>query len=189
MGEVMLWLRDALPDDAIITNGAGNYTVWVHRFHQYKRYGTQLAPTAGSMGYGLPAAVAAKAVHPDRTVVCFAGDGCYLMHGQELATAMSYGLNIVVIVVNNNMYGTIRMHQERNYPGRVSGTDLTNPDFAAYARAFGAHGETVRRSEEFPAAFERALVAGKPAILELLIDPEAITPRESLSSIREKARD
>jgi acetolactate synthase-1/2/3 large subunit len=175
MGEVMLWLRDALPDDAIITNGAGNYTV--------------LAPTAGSMGYGLPAAVAAKAVHPDQTVVCFAGDGCYLMHGQELATAMSYGLNIVVIVVNNNMYGTIRMHQERNYPGRVSGTDLTNPDFAAYARAFGAHGETVRRSEEFPAAFERALVAGKPAILELLIDPEAITPRESLSSIREKARD
>ena len=189
MGEVMLWLRDALPDDAIITNGAGNYTVWVHRFHQYKRYGTQLAPTAGSMGYGLPAAVAAKAVHPDRTVVCFAGDGCYLMHGQELATAMSYGLNIVVIVVNNNMYGTIRMHQERNYPGRVSGTDLTNPDFAAYAKAFGAYGETVRRSEEFPAAFERALVAGKPAILELLIDPEAITPRESLSSIREKARD
>jgi acetolactate synthase-1/2/3 large subunit len=187
MGEVMTWLRKTLPEDAIVTNGAGNYAVWVHRFFQYKRYGTQLAPTAGSMGYGLPAAVAAKAIHLERTVVCFAGDGCYLMHGQELATAVQYGLNIVVIVVNNNMLGTIRMHQERHYPGRVSGTDLTNPDFAAYAKAFGAHGETVRRTEDFPAAFERALAAGKPAILELVIDPEAITPRESLSAIREKA--
>jgi acetolactate synthase-1/2/3 large subunit len=187
MGEVMLWLREALPEDAIVTNGAGNYAVWVHRFFQYKRYGTQLAPTAGSMGYGLPAAVAAKAVNPKRTVICFAGDGCYLMHGQELATAVQYGLNIIVIVVNNNMLGTIRMHQERTYPGRISGTDLANPDFAAYAKAFGAHGETVRRTEDFPAAFERALAAGKPAILELVIDPEAITPRESLSAIREKA--
>ena len=187
MGAVMQWFRGNLPDDAIVTNGAGNYTVWVHRFHQYRRYRTQLAPTAGSMGYGLPAAVAAKAAHPERTVVCFAGDGCYLMHGQELATAVHHGLNIIVIVVNNAMYGTIRMHQERHYPGRVSGTALSNPDFAAYARAFGAYGERVECAEDFPDAYARAATADRPAILELMLDPEAITPRESLSQIREKA--
>ena len=131
--------------------------------------------------------MAAKAVHPDRPVVCFAGDGCFLMHGQELATAVQYGLNIVVLVINNNMLGTIRMHQERHYPGRVSATDFVNPDFAAYARAFGAHGEVVERTEDFAAAFARAQAAGKPALLELRIDPEAITPTATLSGLREAA--
>ncbi len=187
MSRIVAWLCERLPPEAIVTNGAGNYTVWVHRFYQYRRYRTQLAPTAGSMGYGLPAAVAAKAVHPSRPVVCFAGDGCFLMHGQELATAVRHGLNIVVIVVNNAMYGTIRMHQERHYPERVSGTDLVNPDFAAYARAFGAHGEVVERTEDFAPAFEQALASGRPAVLELRVDPEALTPRATLSQVRATA--
>jgi acetolactate synthase-1/2/3 large subunit len=136
------------------------------------------------MGYGLPAAVAAKAVHPERQVVCFAGDGCFLMTGQELATAVQYDLPIVIIVVNNGMLGTIRMHQERKYPERVVATDLRNPDFAAYARAFGAHGEVVERTEDFAPAFQRALASGKPALLDLHVDPEALTPRTSLSTIR-----
>ncbi len=187
LSRIVAWLRDRLPPEAIITNGAGNYTVWVHRFYQFRRYRSQLAPTSGSMGYGLPAAIAAKAAHPDRPVVCFAGDGCFLMHGQELATAVKYGLGIVILVVNNAMYGTIRMHQEKEYPARVSGTDLVNPDFAAYAKAFGAQGEVVDRTEEFAPAFERALVAGKPALLELRVDPEALTPRASLSQIRAAA--
>lgn len=139
------------------------------------------------MGYGLPAAVAAKAVHPSRPVVCFAGDGCFLMHGQELATAVRHGLNIVVLVVNNAMYGTIRMHQERHYPERVSGTDLVNPDFAAYARAFGAHGEVIERTEDFAPAFEQALASGRPAVLELRVDPEALTPKATLSEVRAAA--
>ena len=188
MGEIMGWLRERLPDDAIVTNGAGNYTVWVHRFYQYRGFPTQLAPTSGSMGYGVPAAVAAKAVLPERTVVCFAGDGCFLMHGQELATAVQYGLKIIVLVVNNGMYGTIRMHQERNYPARVSGTELVNPDFAAYARAFGAHGEIVEETSAFMPAFERALAAEGPSLIELRIDPEAITPKASLSEIRQAAK-
>jgi acetolactate synthase-1/2/3 large subunit len=139
------------------------------------------------MGYGVPAAIAAKVVHPDRPVVGFAGDGCFLMTGQELATAMHHGLDPVLLVVNNGMYGTIRMHQEREYPGRVSGTDLTNPDFAAYARAFGAHAEVVTRTAEFRDAFVRALGAGRAAVLELRVDPEAITTRTSLSAIRARA--
>jgi acetolactate synthase-1/2/3 large subunit len=187
LSRVVAWLRERLPPEAIVTNGAGNYTVWVHRFYQYRRYRTQLAPTAGSMGYGLPAAVAAKAAHPGRPVVCFAGDGCFLMHGQELATAVRHGLNIVVLVVNNAMYGTIRMHQERQYPERVSGTDLVNPDFAAYARAFGAHGEVVERTEDFAPAFEQALASGRPALLELRVDPEALTPKATLSQVRAAA--
>lgn len=188
MGEIMGWLRERLPDDAVVTNGAGNYTVWVHRFYQYRGFPTQLAPTSGSMGYGVPAAVAAKAVLPERTVVCFAGDGCFLMHGQELATAVQYGLKIIVLVVNNGMYGTIRMHQERNYPARVSGTELINPDFAAYARAFGAHGEVVEETSAFMPAFERALAAEGPSLIELRIDPEAITPKATLSEIRQAAQ-
>ncbi|MGH8694653.1 MAG: thiamine pyrophosphate-dependent enzyme, partial [Burkholderiales bacterium] len=140
-----------------------------------------------AMGYGVPAAVAAKAVHPDRPVVCFAGDGCFLMTGQELATAAQYDLPIIVLVVNNGMYGTIRMHQEREYPGRVSGTGLRNPDFAAYARAFGGHGETVEETGQFAPAFERACASGKPALIELRIDPEAITPSATISALREKA--
>ena len=173
--------------DAIVTNGAGNFSAWVHRFWRWHDYPTQLAPTSGAMGYGVPAAVAAKAVHPDRTLICFAGDGDFLMSGQELATAMQYDLPIVILVVNNGMYGTIRMHQERHFPGRVVGTDLANPDFPAYARAFGAHGETVTETSEFPAALERALAAGTSALLELQIDPEAINPRTTLSRIRANA--
>ncbi|MDX1487910.1 MAG: thiamine pyrophosphate-binding protein, partial [Acidiferrobacterales bacterium] len=187
LAEVVFWLRQHLPADAIITNGAGNYTAWVHRFYQYRSFRSQLAPTSGSMGYGVPAAIAAKAEHPERTVVCFAGDGCFLMTGQELATAVQYRLNIIVLVVNNSMYGTIRMHQERHYPGRVIATDLVNPDFVALAKAYGAHGERVERTADFPAAFERALSANTPALLELRIDPEAITPRVSLSEIRGRA--
>ena len=187
MGEVMSWLRGALPEDAMICNGAGNYTTWVHRYHRYRQFGTQLAPTSGSMGYGTPAAVAAKRLHPDRCVIAFAGDGCFLMNGQEFATAVKYGLAIIVIVVNNAMYGTIRAHQEREYPTRVSATDLTNPDFAALARAYGGHGETVETTADFRPAFERAQASGKPAIIEIRLDPEAISPVKTLSQIRESA--
>lgn len=187
MAQVVAHLRRVLPADAILTNGAGNYAQWLHRFYQYRRYRTQLAPTSGAMGYGVPAAVAAKIVHPDRVVVSFNGDGCFLMNGQELATAVAERANVVFLVVNNRMYGTIRMHQERAYPGRVWGTDLVNPDFAAYARAFGAHGEAVARTEDFAPAFERALDAGTPALIELRLDPEALSPTASLSQVREKA--
>ena len=187
MGPIMAWLEAALPEDAILTNGAGNYATWVHRFHRFRNYATQGAPTSGSMGYGTPAAVAAKLVFPDRQVVAFAGDGCFLMNGQEFATAVQYDLPIVVVVVNNGIYGTIRMHQEREYPGRVSGTDLKNPDFAALARAYGGHGEVVDRTEDFAAAFERARDSGKPAIVEIRLDPEAITPARTLTQIRDKA--
>jgi acetolactate synthase-1/2/3 large subunit len=187
MGKVMELLRSVLPADAIMTNGAGNYATWLHRFHPFTRYGTQLAPTSGSMGYGLPAAVGAKRIQPERTVVCFAGDGCFMMHGQEFATAVQYGLPIIVILIDNGMYGTIRMHQERHYPARPSATSLKNPDFAAYARAFGGHGEHVETTEEFGPAFERARASGKPAILHCLIDPETITPATTLQKIREQA--
>ena len=184
MGEVMAHLRDRLPDDAVITNGAGNFSVWAHRFYEFRRFGTQLASCAGAMGYGVPAAVAAQLLHPERIVVCLAGDGDFLMSGNELATAVQYRAPIVVLVVNNGMLGTIRMHQERHFPGRTVGTDLVNPDFAAYARAFGAHGAVVERTADFPAAFEEALATGRPALLELRVDPEGITPRATLSQIR-----
>jgi len=184
MGEVMAWLRGRLPEDATITNGAGNFSVWAHRFYEFRRYGTQLAPQSGAMGYGVPAAIAAKLVHPERIVVCIAGDGDFSMTGQELVTAFQYGAPVVVLVVDNGMLGTIRMHQERHYPGRVSGTDLVNPDFAALGRAYGGHGELVERTEDFAAAFERALEADAPAVLHLVVDPEAITPRQTLSQIR-----
>jgi acetolactate synthase-1/2/3 large subunit len=184
----MQWLNDTLPRDAILTNGAGNYSGWVHRFYQYGPFRTQLAPTNGSMGYGVPAAVAAKIVAPERTVVAFAGDGCYMMNGQELATAVHYGAAIIIVVLNNGMYGTIRMHQEMHYPERVSGTELTNPDFAALARAYGAHGEVVERTEDFAAAFERARAAGKPALIEVRIDPEIITSRTTITTLRQRAR-
>ncbi len=186
-GEVIAWLSQNLPEDAIVTNGAGNFASWLHRHFKYKGWRTQLAPTSGSMGYSVPAAVAAKIAAPGRTVVAIAGDGEFLMNGQEFATAMQYGAAIIVLVVNNGMYGTIRMHQEREYPGRVSGTELSNPDFAAYARAFGGHGETVERSADFAPAFQRAAASGKPAILELRIDPEAITPSATLSGLRAAA--
>ncbi len=187
MWDVMQHLESVLPPDAILTNGAGNYATWVHRFHRYRGFRTQLAPTSGAMGYGVPAAISAKAVHPDRVVVAFAGDGCFLMTGQELATAVQYRLNVIFIVVNNNMYGTIRMHQEREFPGHVYGTALVNPDFAAYARAFGASGEVVSNTVEFAPAFERAMKAGRPALIEIRIDPEAISPNTTLRAIREAA--
>jgi len=186
-GEAVRYLRETLPPSAVITNGAGNFATWVHRFYRFRQFGTQLAPTSGSMGYGLPAAVAAARVDRERPVICFAGDGDFLMTGQEFATAVQYDLPLIVVLVDNGMYGTIRMHQEREYPRRVSNTALRNPDFAAYARAFGGHGERVERTEEFPAAFERARASGRPAILHCLTDPEAITPSRSLSAIRAQA--
>lgn len=188
MGPIMQWLEEHLPQDAILTNGAGNYATWLHRFHRFRRFATQAAPASGSMGYGLPAAVAAKALHPEREVVCFAGDGCFMMHGQEFATAIRYELPIITVLVNNGIYGTIRMHQEREYPGRVSGTGLTNPDFAAFAKAYGGHGEKVTRTEDFAAAYLRARESGKPSIIEVMLDPEAITPARSLSEIRAAAQ-
>ena len=187
MGEIAAWLNKTLPDDALICNGAGNYATWMHRYFQYRGYRNQLAPTSGSMGYGLPSAVAAKLVHPDRVVVSMNGDGCFMMHGQELATAMQYGANIIAIVINNGMLGTIRMHQEREYPGRTANTGLRNPDFAALARAYGANGETVTSTEQFQPAFERALAANLPTVIEIKIDPEAITPVTTLTAIREAA--
>ena len=184
----MSQIEGALAKDAIVTNGAGNYTVWVHRFHRHRRYVTQLAPISGSMGYGLPAAVAAARVMPDRQVVCFAGDGCFLMHGQELATAVQYNANLTVIVVNNGMYGTIRMHQERHYPGRVSTTDLVNPDFAALAQSYGCHGETVNKTDQFAGAWERACAHEGPSLIELQVDPELITPTQTIEDIRRAAQ-
>jgi acetolactate synthase-1/2/3 large subunit len=174
-GKVVAWLRDRLPKDAIVCNGAGNYAGWLHRHHRFHTFAAQLAPTSGSMGYGVPAAVLAKRQFPNRVVVAFAGDGCFLMNGQEFATAVQYGAAIVVIVIDNGQYGTIRMHQEREYPGRVIATQLQNPDFALYAKAFGGYGERVERTEEFAPAFERALASGKPAILHCLLDPRAIS--------------
>ncbi len=187
MTAVMGVLRERLDADAILTNGAGNFTVWAHRFYAFRRYRTQLAPISGAMGYGLPAAIAAKLLHPGRQVVCIAGDGDLLMSVQELATAVQAGAAIVVLVVDNGMYGTIRMHQERHYPGRVSGTDLDNPDFVALAESFGCHAERVERTEDAGAALERALAAGRPAVLHLPVDPEALTPRATLSEIRAAA--
>ncbi len=187
MGEIVQFLRRRLPEDFIAANGAGNYAIWHQRFLRFRQFGSQLAPTSGSMGFGVPAAIGAKRVSPHRTVVAFAGDGCFMMNGQEFATAVQYDLPVIVIVVDNGMYGTIRAHQEREYPGRVSGTQLKNPDFAAYARAFGGHGETVLKTEDFEPAFERAVASGKPAILHVKIDPDAISPSTTLTAIRDKA--
>jgi acetolactate synthase-1/2/3 large subunit len=187
LSAVMAALRERLPPEAILANGAGNFSVWAHRYYEFHRYPTQLGPRSGSMGYGVPAAIAAKAVHPDRPVVCLAGDGDFLMTGQELATAVQEELAAVFLVVNNAMYGTIRMHQERRYPGRIVGTDLHNPDFVAYARAFGAHGARVERSEEIGDALDEALGCGRPALIELRVDPQAITPRQTIDEIRAAA--
>ncbi len=185
--QVIAWLDENLPDDAIVTNGAGNYTIWIHRFFRYRQFRTQLAPQSGAMGYGVPSGVAAAIVHPDREVVSFSGDGCFLMNGQELATAAQYGLNVTFIVVNNGMYGTIRMHQERRFPKRVSGTDLVNPDFAALARSYGLQGEMVDKTEDFAGAYQRARDFNGPALIELRVDQEAITPAATISGIREAA--
>ncbi len=185
--QIVQWLDATLADDAIVTNGAGNYATWMHRLYRYRGFRTQLAPYVGAMGYGVPSAIAAKLVHPQRTVVSWNGDGCFQMNGQELGTAMQYNLAIVFVVIDNGMYGTIRMHQENHYPSRVSGTELVNPDFAALARAYGAHGETVVRTEEFAPAFTRALAAGKPALLHVKVDPQALTMNASLDALRAQA--
>ncbi|NKB22593.1 MAG: thiamine pyrophosphate-binding protein [Alphaproteobacteria bacterium] len=185
LGAIIQWLGERLPDDAIVANGAGNFSNWVHRFYPYRSYPTELAPQSGSMGYGVPAAVAAKTVHPDRIVVSFSGDGDFLMCGQEIATARQYNLGIVFVVVNNGTYGTIRMHQEKFYPGRVSGTDLVNPDFAALGKAYGLTGEVVDSTEQFAPAFERALESGGPAMIEVRVEQDQISPRATLSGLRE----
>jgi acetolactate synthase-1/2/3 large subunit len=191
MHEVMTYLNAKLPPDSILTNGAGNYATWLHRYYRYRDFKTQLAPTSGAMGYGAPAAVAAKITDPKRAVVSFSGDGCFMMNGQELATAVQYNAGVIFIVVNNGMYGTIRMHQEKTYPARVHGTELVNPDFAALARAYGAMGEIVEETAQFASAFDKAMAhtqSGKgPALLELRIDPQAITPTATLDSLRKAA--
>ncbi|MGF6872495.1 thiamine pyrophosphate-binding protein [Paraburkholderia sp. MM5477-R1] len=188
MGEVIQQLRAHLPDDAILTNGAGNYATWLHRHFSYRHFRSQLAPTSGAMGYGVPAALAAKSLYPQRAVVALAGDGCFMMAAQELATAMQYDLRVLFIVVNNSQFGTIRMHQERHYPHRVHGTGLTNPDFAAFARSFGAHGETVERTGDFLPALQRAIESQLPAVIEIRMPQEASTPAATLEMIREQGR-
>jgi acetolactate synthase I/II/III large subunit len=187
LGEVLVWLRENLPTDSFLTNGAGNFAAWIHRFYRFRKFATHVGPTSGSMGYGFPAAVAMKLLHPDRTVVCIAGDGDFLMTGQDFATAVQYNLPVVVVIADNGLYGTIRMHQERDYPGRVIATQLKNPDFVAYAMAFGGYGALVEKTADFPAAFAQALATGKPSIIHLKIDPDAITPGATLTGIREKS--
>jgi acetolactate synthase-1/2/3 large subunit len=187
LGEIIAGLRDTLPAETIICNGAGNFSIWVHRFWRYRHYASQLAPIAGSMGYGVPAAIAAKRLMPERTVIAFAGDGDFLMTGQELATAMQYELPIIIVIADNGMYGTIRMHQERHYPARVIGTELKNPDFAALARAYGAFGALVEKTADFTAAFDAALASGKPAVIHLKVNPQAITPATTIDAIRKAA--
>ena len=186
MADVMRTVSELLPESGIVTNGAGNFAAFVHRYFQYKGYRTCLAPTSGSMGYGLPAAIAAKLAHPTRAVVSVQGDGDFLMTGQELATAAQYGLPVVVIIANNGMYGTIRAHQEREYPRRIVGTTLVNPDFAAYARSFGADGYTIEATADFAPAFKAALASNKPSVIELKLDPEALSPRKTLTEVREQ---
>ncbi|MDR5821347.1 thiamine pyrophosphate-binding protein [Caballeronia sp. LZ043] len=188
LGEIMRQLAQTLPADAILTNGAGNYATWLHRHYSYRQFRSQVAPTSGAMGYGVPAAIAAKSLYPERTVIAFAGDGCFMMSSHELATAMQYELPVIFIVVNNGQYGTIRMHQERHYPNRVHGTGLTNPDFAAYARAFGAHGELVQTTSQFMPAFERAQRSGLPAVIEVRIPAEQSTPGATLEHIRQQGK-
>ena len=184
MGTVMAHLRERLPHEAILTTDAGNFSAWMHRHYVYRTFPSQIGPTSGAMGYGIPAAIAARHVYPHRPVVAFCGDGGALMTGQEIATAVHHGIDPVILVVNNSMYGTIRMHQERVYPDRVIGTDLTNPDFVTWARSFGAFAARVERTDDFPGAFDAASSAGRAAVIELRIDPELITTRATLAQIR-----
>ncbi len=186
LSEIFTWLAKTLPADAIVTNGAGNYAAWLHRYYLHRSFRTQLAPTSGAMGFGFPAAIAAKLTYPDRTVVGVAGDGCFLMAAADLATAVQYGANFPTLVIDNGSYGTIRMHQERDYPGRVSATDLRNPDFAAYARSFGAWGATVTKTEEFAAAFTEALRQNTPSLLHVKTSVEDILPGKRLSQMAAK---
>src|SRR3569833_2730814 len=184
LSEVVAYMAEALPKDAIVANGAGNFAAWLHRFYRHRHFRSQLAPTSGAMGYGFPAAIAAKLAAPEREVVCFAGDGDFLMTAQELATAVQYQANVVVVVVDNGTYGTIRMHQERDYPGRIMATDLKNPDFKAYAEAFGAWAKRVERTEDIPAAMEAARKAGRPALIHLITDAEQIAPGRTITQLR-----
>ncbi len=188
MAAVMAHLREVLPAEAILTTDAGNFAGWAQRFYQFRHFPTQLGPTNGAMGYGVPAAIAARALKPHTPVVGFVGDGGVLMTGQEIATAVHYGIDPVILIINNNMYGTIRMHQERDYPGRIHATDLSNPEFAVWAQSFGAYGELVTRTEAFPQAFRNACAAGRIAVLELRLDAEAISARTTLTALRENAR-
>jgi len=188
MGEIMGYLRERLPADAIVTNGAGNFAIWPNRYHRYRTYRSMLAPVSGSMGYGIPAAVAAKIQFPGRLVVAFAGDGDILMTGQELATAVKENAPILIVLLNNNMYGTIRMHQERAYPGRVTATTLVNPDFIRFAESFGAFAERITKTDQFSGAFERAVASQKVALLEIIIDPEIISPTDTITSLRKRKR-
>jgi acetolactate synthase-1/2/3 large subunit len=187
MGQIMTWLNKHLDPNSIVCNGAGNFSSWANRFYSYRGYGTLQGPTSGTMGFGLPAAIAAKLEYPDRSVISFSGDGDFLMTGQEFGTAVQYGANIIILVGNNSMYGTIRMHQERNYPGRVSGTELVNPNFSAYARAFGGFGAIVEKTADFAPAFEAAQASRMPALIEIRIDPNAISPSTTLSELRHTA--
>lgn len=189
MCQIMEWLDSNLPFNTIYTNGAGNFTVWLHRFHRYRDFGTQIAPICGSMGYGIPAAIAAKFARPEATVICIAGDGDFQMTCTELATACAHRLKIRILILNNGMLGTIRMHQEKHYPGRVSGTDIAdgNPDFVKFSQAYGAYAERVEHTHDFASAFARADAHDGPSILEIMIDPEALTPTASLSQIRAAA--
>jgi acetolactate synthase-1/2/3 large subunit len=187
LGQIMGWLRERLPHDAIVTSDAGNFSGWPNRFLQYRRPGRQLGPTSGAMGYGVPAAVAAKLACPDRIVVGFCGDGGFMMTAQELATSLAEGPGPIILLFNNSMYGTIRMHQERRFPGRVVGTALKNPDFAALAAAYGAYSAVVSRTEEFAPAFEAAIAARRAGVIELRMDPELITTRTTLSALRRQA--
>ncbi|MBO6506570.1 MAG: thiamine pyrophosphate-binding protein [Kordiimonadaceae bacterium] len=184
LSELYAHMRERLPENTVVCNGAGNYAAWLHRFYQYRAPKTQLAPTSGAMGYGVPAAIAAKIANPDAPVIACAGDGCFMMSVMELATAARYGANVIFLVFNNSMLGTIRMHQEREYPERVSGTDLTNPDFVTLAQSFGALGMRVENTGEFAPALEKALSANKPSLIEIIVDPEAIAPTATLSSLR-----
>jgi acetolactate synthase-1/2/3 large subunit len=187
LGEIMIWLRNHVPTDTILCNGAGNYASWIHRFYRFREFMTHVAPTSASMGYGMPAAIAMQRLYPDRLVLSVNGDGDFLMSGQEFAIAVQYRLPIIVIVCDNGMYGTIRMHQEREFPGRVSATELHNPDFDAYARAFGGFGAVVNKTADFPHAFGAARDSGLPSIIHLKIDSDAILPAVTLSGIRERA--
>jgi acetolactate synthase-1/2/3 large subunit len=186
LGPCVATMREALPADTIICNGAGNYSGWWHRYWRYAGPGCQLAPTAGAMGYGVPAATAAALRHPGRMVVALAGDGCFLMNGQELATAVGHGADMLVLVIDNGGYGTIRMHQEREYPGRISGTELRNPDFAALGRAYGCWAETVETTEGFAPALGRAMAETGVRLLHLKTDLEVITPATTISAIRNR---
>jgi len=186
-GEVMVWLRGALERDAIICNGAGGYAAWLHRFYRFRELNTHIAPACASMGYGTPAAVAMQQLYPGRRVISICGDGDFLMNGQEFATMVQYGLPIVTVIVDNASYGSIRLFQERQFPGRVAATDLQNPDFAAYARAFGGFGATVERTADFAAAFQAAQASGLPAIVHLKVSVECMTPGQTLSQIQAQA--